>query len=62
MFLLPRTGGTESKVRRIRFVFLLGCFFSLDVYTKNTEKDIAVKRILFVFVRQELDVLRSTQN
>ena len=42
--------------------FLLGCFFSLDVYTKNTEKDIAVKRILFVFVRQELDVLRSTQN
>ena len=26
--------------------FLLGCFFSIDVYTKNTEKDIAVKRII----------------
>ena len=47
VFLLPRTGGTESKVRWIRFVFVLGCFFSLDVYTKNTEKDIAVKTIIY---------------
>ena len=29
VFLLPRSGGTDSKVR---FVFLLGCFFSLDLY------------------------------
>ena len=49
VFLLPRTGGTGSKVRWIRFVFLLGCFFSLYVYTKNTEKDIVVKRIIICF-------------
>ena len=49
VFLLPRTGRTESKVQWIRFVFLLGCFFSLDVYTKSTEKDIAVKRIIISF-------------
>ena len=49
VFLLPRTGRTESKVRWIRFVFLLGCFFSFDVYTKSTEKDIAVKRIIISF-------------
>ena len=49
VFLLPRTGRTESKVQWIRFVFLLGCFFSLDVYTKSTKKDIAVKRIIISF-------------
>ena len=49
VFLLPRTGRTESKVRWIRFVSLLGCFFSFDVYTKSTEKDIAVKRIIISF-------------
>ena len=30
-------------------VFHLGCFYSLEVYTKSTEKDIVVKRIIICF-------------